>query len=180
LSREHETGRALRRAQIDAVEFQEIIMTFRITGLDPAPFVHLYGLSDADLARHGAKRYVVNESPGFPDRIEMRDAAIGEHMILVNHVYQPASSPYHGTHAIFVREGARERYEAVDAIPDVLARRLLSVRAFDATHMMIDADVVEGRDLQPLIARMFANEQVAYLQTHNARQGCYAGLIERA
>ncbi len=154
-------------------------MAFRITGLDPAPFSHLYGLSDADLAAHGAKRYVVDESPGFPDRIEMRDAAIGEHMILVNHTYQPANSPYRGTHAIFVREGARDRYDAIDEVPDVLARRLLSVRAFDAAHMMIDADVVEGQALKPLIARMFADERVAYLHAHNARQGCYAGLIER-
>jgi hypothetical protein len=159
--------------------FQEIAMAFRITGLDPAAFVHLYDLSDADLARQGAKRYVVDETPGFPDRIEMRDAAIGEHMILVNHVYQPAASPYHGTHAIFVREGARARYDATDEIPDVLTRRLLSVRAFDAAHMMIDADVVEGRDLAALITRLFANEKVTYLQAHNARQGCYAGLIER-
>ena len=29
---------------------------FRITGLPPEPFRHLFGLSDEELAAHGAKR----------------------------------------------------------------------------------------------------------------------------
>lgn len=49
-------------------------MTYRIMGLDPEPFIPLYGLSDEDLDRHGAKRYVADAAPGYPDRIEMRDA----------------------------------------------------------------------------------------------------------
>jgi Protein of unknown function (DUF1203) len=131
-------------------------MSFRITGLSPKPFQHLFGLSDDDLARHGAKRLYVDECPGFPDRIEMRDAAIGETVILVNHLHQPADTPYKAAHAIFVREGATDRYDRTGEIPDVLARRLLSLRAFDEGHMMIDADVTEGRDLADIIARFFA------------------------
>ncbi|MEJ1938605.1 DUF1203 domain-containing protein, partial [Nostoc sp. NIES-2111] len=80
-------------------------MAFRITGLSPEPFRHLFGLSDDDLMRHGVKRYVVDTSPGYPDRIEMRDAAPGETVLLLNHVCQPADTPYRASHAIFVREG---------------------------------------------------------------------------
>lgn len=32
-------------------------MDFRIVGLSPEPFRHLYGLSEQDLAAHGVIRY---------------------------------------------------------------------------------------------------------------------------
>lgn len=154
-------------------------MNFRITGLSPEPFKPLFGLTDDELVRHGAKRYVVDEAPGFPDRIEMRDCALGETVLLVNHFHQPASTPYRACHAIFVREGASQTYDRVNEIPEVMRRRLLSLRAFDADGMMIDADVVEGSEMIPLIGRFFANQRVACLHVHNAKQGCYSGKIDR-
>lgn len=78
-------------------------MTFRIAGLDPAPFRHLYGLSEEELARAGTRRCLVDTMPGFPDRIELRDLTPGEHALLVNYVHQPADTPYRASHAIFVR-----------------------------------------------------------------------------
>ena len=45
---------------------------------------------------------------------------------------------------------------------------------------MLDADVVEGRDIESLIARFFADTRVACIHAHNARRGCYSGRIERA
>lgn len=155
-------------------------MAFRITGLSPEPFRHLFGLPDEQLRRLGVRRYVVDKTPGFPDRIEMRDAEVGETVLLLNHVCQPADTPYRASHAIFVREGAVESYDAVDTVPEVLRRRLLSLRAFDKEGMMRDADVVEGSGIEPVIARFFADPAVDYIHVHNARPGCYAGRIDRA
>lgn len=155
-------------------------MSFRITGLDPAPFAHLYGLSDEALASHGASRYVADKAPGFPDRIEVRDLQPGEACLLINFAHQPADTPYRASHAIFVREGAERAYEAVDEIPEALRVRPLSLRAFDAGHMMIDADLVDGVAAEGLIGRMLANPAAAYIQAHYARRGCYAARIERA
>jgi hypothetical protein len=152
---------------------QECAMSFRITGLSPAPFRHLYGLDDAALAAAGARQ------PGFPDRIELRDIAPGGSALLLNYVHQPADTPYRASHAIFVREGAEHAYDAVDEIPDALRIRTLSLRAFDADHAMVDADLVEGVDLPTLIARFFVNPAVAYLHAHYARRGCYAARIDR-
>jgi hypothetical protein len=45
---------------------------------------------------------------------------------------------------------------------------------------MLDADVVEGRAVEGLIARLFENPEAAYIHAHNARQGCYSGRIDRA
>ena len=84
-------------------------MSFRITGLSPDLFQHLFGLSDEGLAKHGAKRYVADTKPGYPDRIEMRDAEPGETLILLNYIHQPANNAYHASHAIFVIEDVIDR-----------------------------------------------------------------------
>jgi hypothetical protein len=155
-------------------------MSFRIAGLAPAPFQALYGLSDDALRTRGVRRLRVDANPGFPDRIELRDADIGEHVLLLNHVHQPADNPYRASHAIFVREGAHAPYDRKDEIPPALATRMLSLRAFDAEDLMIDADVVDGSALAGRIAAFFADDRVAYLHAHHARRGCYAARIDRS
>lgn len=155
------------------------VMNFRISGLSPEPFRHLFGLSDEALAAHGAKRYVADRSPGFPDRIEMRDADVGESLLLLNYVHQPASTPYRASHAIFVREGAESTYQSVNTVPEVMRRRLLSLRGFSGAHYLVDADVVHGRELEPLIERFFSSVDIAYIHAHYAKPGCYAARIEK-
>ena len=155
-------------------------MAFRITGLSPEPFRRLFGLPDDELAKQGAKRYVADKAPGFPCRVEMRDAQPGETLLLLNHVCQPADTPYRASHAIFVREGAAAAYDQVDEVPAVMRTRLLSLRAFDADGMMVDADIVEGAAIEPLIARLLANSDVSYIHAHYAKRGCYSGRIDRA
>ena len=155
-------------------------MSFRITGLDPAPFAPLFGLSDAELAQRGARRMVVDAKPGFPDRVELRDLEPGETALLLNYVHQPADTPYRASHAIFVREGAVEAFAAIDQLPEVLARRPLSLRAFGADHMMVAADLVDGSLAAPAIERLLGDPRTAYVQAHYALRGCYAARIERA
>lgn len=154
-------------------------MTFRITGISAGPFRHLYGLSDQELALHGVMRYIADKRPGFPDRIEMRDAAVGEKLLLLNHVCQPANTPYRATHAIFVREGAENVYDRAGEVPEVMRTRLLSLRAYDAEGMMRDADVVDGKEIEDVISRFFASPHVAYIHAHNAKRGCHSGRIDR-
>jgi len=155
-------------------------MVFRITGLCPEPFQSLFGLPDQELASLGVKRYIVDSNPGFPDRIEMKDAKLGQSVLLLNHVSQPAKTPYHASHAIFIREWATQAYDAVDQVPESMRIRLLSLRAFTDDGMMLDADVADGTAIEPVVTRMFANPEVSYIHVHNAKQGCYSGRIDRA
>jgi hypothetical protein len=155
-------------------------MTFQIQALAAAPFEPLYGLPDDELALRGARRMRVDANPGFPCRVSLADAEIGECVILLNYEHQPNPTPYRSSHAIFVREGARQAFPKLGEVPDVLSRRLISVRAFDAAHDMTDADVVEGATLAAIIERMFQDPRVDYLHLHNAKRGCYAASVTRA
>jgi hypothetical protein len=154
-------------------------MSFKITGLNPKPFIHLYGQSDAKLAEHGAIRYQATKDSRFPDRIEMREAKAGETLLLLNHTCQPANSPYHATHAIFVIEGATETYKAINEVPEVMHSRLLSLRGFDSDAMIQEGEVVHGEHLPDMIDKIFANPDVEYIHAHNAARGCYSGRIDR-
>jgi hypothetical protein len=128
------------------------------------------------LALNGVKRYVADKKPGFPDRIEMRNVEAGERVLLLNHVCQPAHTPYRATHAIFVKEGAENTFDRINEIPEVMRTRL----AYDADGMMVDAEVVDGKDIEALIAQFFRSANVAYIHAHNAKRGCYSGRIDRA
>jgi hypothetical protein len=154
-------------------------MTFRITGLNSRDFQHLFGLSDEALARHHAKRYVADEKPGFPCRVTLEDAEPGESLLLLSYHHHTAATAYAGHGPIFVRERHARTAEWIDEVPDQIQGRLISLRAYDADGMMIDADVVDGKALKPLIERFLANADANYLHAHFARRGCYAARIER-
>lgn len=151
-------------------------MSFRITGLSAHPFQHLFGLSDTALAVHGVLRH---RGAGLPDRVELRDTTADESVLLINHEHQPADTPYRSRHAIYVREQAGEAFDAIDTVPGALRSRLLSLRAFDAAGLMVDADVTDGAAIEGLIERLLAQPEVDYIHAHFARRGCYAALIRR-
>lgn len=155
-------------------------MNYRVVGLPVEPFKPFFGLSDEDLAARGMRRYIADEKPGFPCRISLEDAEPGEGILLVNYDHQPAHSPYKASGPIFVREKQMETCDAVNTIPEVADNRLLSVRAYDKEHLICDADVVMGEELEALIRRFFADPAVDYIHVHNARRGCFAFAVERA
>ena len=153
-------------------------MDFRITGLSPEPFRHLFALSDQELKQHRAVR-VISDGSGLPDRIEMCEAEAGERLLLLNHTCQTAESPYYTTHAIYVRENAVEAYDRINEVPVVMRKRLLSLRAFNDAGMIIGAEVVQGIEIEGAIERLFGDPDAAYIHAHNAGRGCYSGRIDR-
>jgi hypothetical protein len=155
-------------------------MSFRITGLEPETFRPLFGLTEAELAARNMRRYVADKTPGFPDRVELRDAEPGEAVLLLNYTHQPADTPYRASHAIFVAAGSSKRYDRIDEVPAALRRRTLSLRAFDQEGLIVTADLVEGQQAEGLIQQLLADRKVDYIQAHFARHGCYAARIERA
>jgi len=155
-------------------------MSYRIVGLDPKPFEPFFALSDEELAARGMARVVADEKPCFPCRVTLRDADIGETLLLLNYEHHGVHNPYRSSHAIFVSEHASRPYDEVNRIPEVMTNRLLSVRSFDESGMMLDADIAAGTDVEPLILRLFADPRAAYLHVHNAKRGCFSARVERA
>lgn len=153
-------------------------MNFRLRGLPAQHFAHWFTLSDDELVARHASRVVADRPNAFPCRISLTDAEPGESVILLNYEHQPADSPYRSSHAIYIRQG-EQQYDACDAVPDQLRRRLLSVRAFDEKHWLRNADVTPGTALEKLIERLFDDPQVLYLHIHFARFGCYAARVDR-
>lgn len=155
-------------------------MSFVVSALPAAQFQSLFGLSEDALAERGIVRRTV-DGPGSPCRVTLEDAKPGETVLLMNYEHQPADTPFRSRHAIFVRETARDRTFAPGELPPAFtARKFLSLRAFDESGMMVDADIAPTADLPDVIDRLLANPQAAYLHAHYAGAGCYAARIDRA
>ncbi len=152
-------------------------MTYRIKGLEPAPFAALFELDDTALEARGMTRMIV-DNPHFPCRISLTDRDLGEEVILLNHVSHDGNNPYRASHAIFVSK-ATEAADYIDAIPPALDRRILSLRAFDANGMMIDAALAQPGEADPAVRKLFANPDAAHIDAHNATRGCFAARIDR-
>ena len=153
--------------------------SFQLAGLPPAPFAPLFALTDLELSRIDARRVVADRKPGFPCRVSLVDADIGEELLLLPFEHQPASSPYRSSGPIFVRKAATRTLLEPGVVPDYVRTRLMSVRAYDAAHQMIDAAVCPGTKVAQVLANMFARAEAAYIHLHNANRGCFSCAVRR-
>ena len=152
-------------------------MTYRITGLDPAPYKPLFGLPDEELAERGIVRMTVTQKPSFPCRVSLTDRDLGEEVLLLNHVSHDVANPYRASHAIFVADA--EQAEFVDEVPPIFATRVLSLRGFDRHGMMADAVLAQPGEADTAIRKLFANPEIEIIHAHNAARGCFSAKIER-
>jgi Protein of unknown function (DUF1203) len=154
-------------------------MSFIIQGLDPILFGSLFEQKQANYEALPVERYEVTQSPGFPCRVTLDDAGIGEIVLLLSYQHHDASSPYAQAGPIFVTQGCAVAAKYIDEIPPALARRKLSLRAYDRDGSMVDAVIVDGATSQHEIERMFMDAKVTRIDAHNATRGCFAAHIHR-
>ncbi len=155
-------------------------MTFHIRGLDAGAFAPLFQLGENDLRVIGAQRVYADESDAYPCRVSLTRVAEGAELLLLNHAHLTTpTSPYRAAGPIFVSRSAETaRYQG--ELPPMLRDRFLSLRAYDPKDFIVDAEVAEGDDVVRQIERFFANPEVAHIDAHFARRGCFAARIERA
>ncbi|WDE03167.1 DUF1203 domain-containing protein [Thalassomonas viridans] len=153
---------------------------FQITPVDVEAFQSLFTLEPLVLANAHAKVIKVDEHPGYPCRVSLIDAKVGEQVLLLPYSHHDVDSPYRASGPVFVRLNAQTYMPAVNEIPEVVRHRLLSVRAYNSEHMMTDATVTAGSELKAAINSMFAQEEVDYLHIHNANPGCFSCAVYRA
>jgi Protein of unknown function (DUF1203) len=154
---------------------------FRVSGISADVIDQYRHLSDQELLKHRVVRQIADNKPGFPCRVSLADAEIGESVLLLNFEHLPGLSPYRSVGPIFVRESATETYSKTNEIPGVLRlpSRLLSVRAYDDKDILAGADVMNAMDVEQSIQRFFGDARVAYIHVHNAGPGCYACRVDR-
>jgi len=97
----------------------------------------------------------------------------------VNHVHQPANSPYRAAHAVYILEEPGPRFDRIGEVPDVLRPRVISLRAFDAAGMIVDAALCAGTEVEQGIEHLLTDARVDYLQLHYAKFGCFACRVDR-
>ncbi len=153
---------------------------FKIVAQPSQRFSPLFSLTDGELRARGARRITVEESPGYPCRVSLEDAEVGEQVVLTPFRHHDVSSAYQAVGPIFVREGARTARLEPNTVPTMLLHRLLSVRAYDKDAVMTAARVAKGDGLSRTIQSLFGDARVAYLHIHNAGPGCFNCAVNRA
>lgn len=126
----------------------------------------------------GAVRRVADSSPGWPCRRCLRDAQVGETLLLVTYDPWVVDSPYRQAGPVFVHEDGCEPW-AGPGLPEQQTSRLLSLRVLDGQGMQVAGDVVPGAQLQDRLDRAFAEETTAFVHLHNAGPGCFAARVDR-
>jgi Protein of unknown function (DUF1203) len=146
-------------------------MGFLVTGLDRQVFI---GETPFDII-------TVDESPGAPCRVTLEDVPVGEQVGLFSYAHNGGASPYAQSGPVFVRlDSIKEQVQAVrwvDAVPDVMARRMLSLRAYDDVGVMVDAVLVSGNEAVAVVEELLSNAGVVRVDAHYALRGCFAAHI---
>lgn len=153
-----------------------------IAGLDPLPFAPLFGLDDRALHRRGIRRVIASENPGinYPCRVSLDFAKAGEELLLLNHRHlDNPTTPYRAEGPVYIRRNA-ERFMGTDLWPTIIMQREMAVRAYDTDGMMLEAELAQKEALVAQVAAWLARSDVAHVDIHSARRGCFFCRVERA
>ena len=154
--------------------------SFRLVGLPADSFEPFFALGQDELAALGARRVVADAPTGFPCRVSLVDADVGDELLLLPFEHLRTASPYRATGPIYVRRAARRAVLEPGVVPPYVTRRLMSLRAYDAHDMMVAAEVCEGGDVRGVLEQMLADAGVAFVHLHNAKRGCFSCRAERS
>jgi hypothetical protein len=157
-----------------------LTVNFQIKALAKHEFDGLIQLNDQELASQSAQWILVDACPGYPCRVSLTDAKVGERVLALSYLHHDVVSPYRASGPIFVAEHAITAKLAINEIPQMLRHRLVSVRAYNAAAIMVEAEVVAGVELELAIVRLFQQSDVEYIHIHNAKPGCFNCSVHRA
>ena len=98
-------------------------------------------------------------------------------MILFPFAAIPAGRPYSETGPIFVHADPCERYHATEEYPaDFREGRV--IRAYNAQHEMIAAEVPNGAGPEAVIERFLQEPETVFIHVRSVSRGCYTMEIE--
>lgn len=158
-------------------------MSYRFTGIDPA-FVHRLATDPVAAGAHAAEPILATIATGFPCRVTLEDAAPGEPLLLFAFTSNDSRSAFATRYAVYVRRNAVAAATFMDALPPILERRTIALRAFDGEGRLraacLAAPTGQGHEAEAALPRLFADPVVASVHVHNAAYGCFLARADRA
>jgi hypothetical protein len=142
-------------------------------------FLELFYSDENKLREIGAVKMIADEKPGYPCRVSLEDAEVGEEVILLPYQHHKTYSPYQSAGPVFIRKNAKTATLNINAIPTMLNHRLLSLRGYGKDGIMKQAEITEGSGLREMLNKLFENTDINYIHIHNAKQGCFNCVAER-
>jgi len=159
--------------------FQIMNNNFKIKAIPAELFEPYFTWPKQKLRELDMELCVVEKSPGFPCRVSLEDAQVGEEVLLINYQHHKADSAYQSNGPIFVRRNAAESEMAPNQIPPILQDRNLSIRGYNQQGKMVDAIVVHGSGVKQALHKLFDDGNIDYLHIHNAGPGCFNCEVQR-
>ena len=153
---------------------------FIVCALEDNQFSQYFDLPEEKLTELGAYLFVADQSPCYPCRVSLIDAEVGENVLAISYEHHVENSAYRSSGPIFVRQTAQTVELDKNEIPQVFNNRLLSVRGYNGSNLMIEAETAVRDDIQATLFRFFDNSDVHYIHVHNAGPGCFSCSVKRA
>jgi hypothetical protein len=151
--------------------------TFRIVPLPTEVAEEARHVAESGAADHAVIK--VDSATGYPCRHCLRWAQPGERVVLFPYASIPPGHPYSETGPIFVHVERCQRYSPTEEYP-VDFRNGRTFRAYDPSYNMIDAEVVNGREPEEVIEKLFQNPKTAFVDARSVTRGCFTFRIQRA
>ena len=79
---------------------------FIIKPIKKSTFAEYLNQSQEQLAKVNAKWLIADSRPGYPCRVSLKEAEVGERVLLIPYKYHNVKSPYQASGPIFIRENA--------------------------------------------------------------------------
>ncbi len=121
------------------------------------------------------------EDPEMPCRHCLNEIGLEKEVLVLSHRPFPQPGPYSEVGPIFICDSVCTRFETAEEIPPVIATRKVVLRGYTARDRINygSAELVEGRGAAPVIRRLLADPENAYLHVRTALNGCFLARVER-
>ena len=148
----------------------------RFTALDPDLLEQARAAAGAD------GRAVAQAADGelYPVRCCLRRVRGDEGVVLLSARPRTADSPYAAAGPVYLHADRCDGFHDHGSLPPMLHGSTLSLRGYDAGHMITGTAVVTSDHLEAAALELLQAPGVAYVFVHYAGPGCYACRVELA
>jgi len=147
-------------------------------GMNNNFIIHSLPAGDVNTSAPASRRILIDYPA--PCRRCLRNAETGDALILAPYDPFTLETPYAGEGPVFVHaEGCSAHRLLPGAVSEQVFGRVLSVRAYDAEAMLLNAEVMAGEQLAARAPALLETPG-SFLHVHFAGPGCFAFRVDPA